>query len=117
MPLSFLLLRLNLAEINFQAIETFVPQRPVALEPGVDVFQRVGRDAARAPLRLAAPCDESGALEHLRCLETAGPLILKGLAISLTVVSPSTSLARMARLVGSARAAKVALSWSVDILI
>src|SRR5512132_3123857 len=55
MPLPFLLLRLNLAEINLQAIETFVPQRPVALEPRVDVFQRVGRNAAGAPLRLAAP--------------------------------------------------------------
>src|SRR6476620_7034190 len=35
MPLPFLLLRLHFAEINLQAIETFVPQRPVALEPRV----------------------------------------------------------------------------------
>src|SRR5262245_23097529 len=68
MPLSFLLLRLNLAEINLQAIETFVPQRPVALEPRVDVLQRVRRDAAGAPLRLAASRDKSCALEYLEVL-------------------------------------------------
>src|SRR5512144_1672924 len=61
MPLPFLLLRLNLAEINLQAVETFVPQRPVALQPRVHVLQRFGRDAAGPPLRLAAPGDEPGA--------------------------------------------------------
>src|SRR4029078_74993 len=55
MPLPFRLLRLHFAEITLQAIETFVPQRPVALEPRVDVLQRVGRDAAGAPLRLPGP--------------------------------------------------------------
>lgn len=42
----------------------------------------------------------------------AGPLSGKGAAISLTVAGPSLSLARMARRVGSASAAKVVLSWS-----
>src|SRR6478672_444446 len=79
MPLPFLLLRLHFAEINLQAIETFVPQRPVALEPRVDVLQRVGRDAAGAPLRLAAPGDEAGALQHLEVLGDGGAAHLEGL--------------------------------------
>jgi hypothetical protein len=49
-------------------------------------------------------------------LEIAGPLIEKGAAISFTVAAPSASLARMALLVGSARAAKVTLSWSVAVM-
>jgi hypothetical protein len=40
-------------------------------------------------------------------------LIEKGFAISLTDVSPSARRARMARRVGSARAAKVALRRSI----
>ena len=79
MPRSFLLLRLKLAEIDLQAVETFVPQRPVALEPRIDVLQRVGGDAAGAPLRLAAPRDEAGALQHLEVLGDGGAAYLEGL--------------------------------------
>ena len=39
-------------------------------------------------------------------------LIAKGRAISVTEASPPARRARMARRVGSARAEKVALSWS-----
>src|SRR5688572_21431773 len=42
-----------------------------------------------------------------RCLEMAGWLISNGSASSVTVASPVASRARMARRVGSARAAKV----------
>ena len=45
----------------------------------------------------------------------AGKVMAKGLASSVTEVSPEASRARIARLVGSARAAKTALSWSVGI--
>src|SRR5262249_35130415 len=72
MPLSFLLLRLNLAEINLQAIETFVPQRPVALEPRIDVLQCVRGDAAGAPLCLSAPGDEARAFKYLEVLGHGG---------------------------------------------
>src|SRR6185312_4322637 len=47
-----------------------------------------------------------------RCLEMAGWLISKGSASSVTVASPVASRARMARRVGSARAAKVKLRRS-----
>lgn len=43
-----------------------------------------------------------------RCLEIAGWVILKGAANSITVVSPTASRARMARRVGSLRAANLA---------
>src|SRR5687768_11728295 len=43
----------------------------------------------------------------LRCFEMAGWLISNGLASSVTVASPVASRARIARRVGSARAAKV----------
>jgi hypothetical protein len=47
-----------------------------------------------------------------RCREIAGRLIAKGSASSFTVASPSASRVRIERRVGSARAAKVRLSWS-----
>ena len=40
----------------------------------------------------------------LRCFDTAGRLMAKGLASSVTEVSPSANRARMARRVGSERA-------------
>ena len=42
----------------------------------------------------------------------AGRLISNGSASSVTEASPDTSRARIARRVGSARAAKVRLRWS-----
>src|SRR6516165_2369405 len=48
----------------------------------------------------------------LRCLETPGRVMSNGAASSLTVASPVARRARMARLVGSARAANVASSRS-----
>src|SRR5688500_85126 len=48
-----------------------------------------------------------------RCLEMAGPLMSNGAESSLTVAGPVASRARIARRVGSARAAKVVLRVSV----
>jgi len=50
-------------------------------------------------------------------LETAGPLIANGSESSLTVADPEARRARIARLVGSARAEKVMLRESVAISI
>src|SRR6476469_1675940 len=60
-------------------METFVPKLAVALEPLVDLLQRIRRDAAGAPLRLAAPGDEAGALKHLEVLGDGGAAHLEGL--------------------------------------
>src|ERR1043165_9371715 len=48
----------------------------------------------------------------LRCFDTAGRLMSNGAASSVTAASPAARRARIARRVGSARAAKVWLSWS-----
>ena len=50
------------------------------------------------------------------CLEIAGRVRSNGSASSPTVASPSASRSRMARLVGSAKAANVMLSGSADIV-
>jgi hypothetical protein len=60
-------------------------------------------------LREISPADSS----TFRCREIAGRLIENGSASSPTVASPSLSRARIARLVGSASAAKITLSRSV----
>lgn len=62
-----------------------------------------------ATARLASAGDKAGPLQPLRCLETAGELIANGSASSVTELSPKLNRARMARRVGSARAASVAL--------
>ncbi|MNL78865.1 hypothetical protein D3C87_2053520 [compost metagenome] len=53
----------------------------------------------------------------MRCLETAGRVKSKGLASSVTVASAEASRVRMARRVGSAKAAKVVLRRSADIVL
>ncbi len=71
---------------------------------------RHGRHWAARP-RTIRPARSS----TLRCLETAGRLMSKGSASSVTETSPSESRARMARRVGSANAAKVVLRRSAGI--
>src|SRR6185295_7880532 len=66
--LLLLLLRLQLAQIIFEAIEALFPKAAVAFEPVVDALERLGLDAAGAPLRLAAARDQPGALQHLEVL-------------------------------------------------
>src|SRR6266508_5599815 len=53
----------------------------------------------------------------LRCLETAGKVISKGSASSVTEASPVARRARIARRVGSASAAKVLLIGSVAVAV
>src|SRR5687768_18252739 len=81
-------LRLQLAKIILQAVETFFPEAAIALQPIVNAFQSLGFDAARAPLRLASARDQAGALQHLEVLgdrraadvEGLGQLVHRGLA-------------------------------------
>src|SRR5690349_9244050 len=68
---------------------------------------RHGRHCASRP-RSIRPAVSS----TFRCFETAGRLMSNGAASSLTEVSPEARRARMARRVGSASAAKVALRRS-----
>ena len=56
-----------------------------------------------------------GALQHFEVTDTHGRLIECGAASSFTVASPSISPPRIARRVGSARAANVMLNSSVFI--
>src|SRR5919201_1089199 len=72
--------------------------------------RRDGRSCALRP-RSISPARSSTA----RCFDTACTLIGNGSASSFTVASPSASRSRIARRVGSARAAKVALSSSTAI--
>src|SRR6266508_924462 len=76
---TLLLLRLQLVQIIVQAIEALVPKAAITFEPVVNVLQRVGLDPAGPPLRLAAACDEAGALQHLEMLGDGGKAHLKRL--------------------------------------
>jgi hypothetical protein len=96
---------LELVQIVVEAIEPRFPELSVRLGPVGDVFQRAGFDPAEAPLGVAAPGDQAGAL------------IAKGAASSPTERSPAESRARIALLVGSARAKKVLLNGSVVTMI
>ena len=79
----------------------------VAMSLSGAASRRQGRHCASRP-RAMRPARS----KTLRCLEMAGRLISKGSASSVTEVSPSARRARIARRVGSARAAKVVLRWS-----
>src|SRR5690242_2997440 len=66
------LLGLQLGKVILQSVWPLLPQPAIALEPVVDIAQRVGLDAAGPPLRLAAAGDQAGALEHLEVLGDRG---------------------------------------------
>src|SRR5262245_14908137 len=61
-------LGLQLAQVIVQAIETFLPEAAIGLEPRIDALEGVGLDAAGPPLRLAAARDEARTLQHLEML-------------------------------------------------
>jgi hypothetical protein len=86
-----------------QAVQALLPKLAVVLQPVVGGTQARRVEFANAPLRV-----------DLACREIAGPEMEKGLIRSPTVVSPIARRSRMARRVGSARAAKAALRASVD---
>jgi len=73
--------------------------------------RRQGRHCA-SRLRLINPVRSN----TFRCLVIDGAAMENGSESSLTVVSPSASRARIARLVGSDRAAKVSLKRSRNVV-
>src|SRR5882762_1383015 len=75
-------------------------------------WSRQGRHCASRPRSMRPERSST-----FRCFETAGRLISKGSASLRTEVSPEARRARIARLVGSARAAKVALRRSGDMFL
>src|SRR5438874_330924 len=79
LALTLLLLGLHYLQIILQAVEAFLPQPAIALEPGADVLEGVRLDAAGPPLRLAASRDEAGTLQHLEVLGDGGEAHLEGL--------------------------------------
>ena len=66
-----------------------------------------GRHCASLPCTTSPACWST-----LRCFDTPGSVIANGFASSPTVASPCASRARIARRVGSARAANVVLNGS-----
>src|SRR5262249_37774912 len=69
---TLLLRRLQLLQIEIEAIEALVPEAAIAFEPAVDVLERSRFDPARPPLRFAAAHDQAGALQHLEMLGDGG---------------------------------------------
>lgn len=94
-----------------EPVEPRCPDLPVAADPfggGVQLlwFQPAG------PGLGGAGAGNKACSRTLRCLEIACWVMVKGSVSWLTVASPPASRARIARLVGSASAAKVELSRS-----
>src|SRR5690242_5114329 len=67
-----LLLRLQFAQIFFEAIETLFPETAIAFEPFVDALQRLRFELAGAPLRIAPAADEAGLLQNLEMFRNGG---------------------------------------------
>jgi hypothetical protein len=91
-------------EVVFEAVKALFPELAVFVDPSGSLAERIGFEFAGTPLGFATAGDE--------CLETAGMLISKGSASSVTEASPRARRARMARRVGSASAEKVELMES-----
>src|SRR5579872_5355635 len=72
LPLTFLLLGLQRFQIIAEAIETFLPESAVLLEPIVHRLERGGFEPARPPLRLARTRDQPGVFEHLEMFGNRG---------------------------------------------
>src|SRR5256712_485323 len=65
-------LLLKLAEVAVEAVEALLPEAPIALDPVGDLPQALGLEPAGPPLRVAAPGDQAGGLEHLEALRGPG---------------------------------------------
>src|SRR5579864_3202200 len=72
-------LLLQLAQILFQAVEAFVPEAAIVVEPIRGVLERTRGEPAWTPLSLAAARDQPSALEHLEMLGDGGQAHLEGL--------------------------------------
>src|SRR5579859_1060585 len=62
-----------------EALETLVPEAPVPPHPVGRFFQTRAFQPARTPLRAAALCDETRALQHLQVFGNAGEAKVKRL--------------------------------------
>ena len=78
-------------------------------DPVGDILERSRLEPAGAPLRLAAARDEAGTLQHLEMLGDGGQGHLERLGQFGDGGLATARRARIARRVGSARAAKVLL--------
>src|SRR5918995_960259 len=65
---TFFLPGLDFPQVIVETVKALFPKTAELLEPFCHVFQRAGFQARRAPLRLAAACDQAGALQHLQVL-------------------------------------------------
>src|SRR5438445_618309 len=72
-------MRLKLAEVAVEAVEALLPEAPIALDPVGDLPQALGLEPAGPPLRVAAPRDQAGVLEHLEVLRDRGKAHGEGL--------------------------------------
>src|SRR5215469_417404 len=63
---------LQLAQVVIEAVETFLPEAPVALQPLGGILEGCRLKSARAPLGFAAARDKTGPLQHLKMLGNRG---------------------------------------------
>src|SRR6187402_15158 len=63
-----LFLGLQFLQVFLQPIEALLPELAVLLHPVGGILQRCGLQLTRPPLRLLAPRDELGTLQHLQML-------------------------------------------------
>ena len=95
-----------------QTIEAVGPFGVSAAEPVVNGEQALELKSRRAARAIAGPADQAGPLEHLEVLGDGGLVSVDAAASSTTPASPAPRRSRIARRVGSARAAKARLSGS-----
>src|SRR3954464_10233607 len=74
-----LLFLFQFAQVFVQAVEALLPETAIVFEPVGDLFQPRALQAARAPLRIAAARDQTGALEHFQVLRDRGEAHSEGL--------------------------------------
>src|SRR5690348_5639838 len=71
------LLRLQVFEIIFEAVEALSPEATIAFKPIVNALQRSGFEPAWAPLRRAAPRDQARVFQYLQVFRYGGPAHLE----------------------------------------
>ena len=104
---------LQLLEVAIQLIQAVVPDLRLRIDPRGGALEWGGLETAGAPLGVLAPARRARlARAPSGASRSPAGVMANGSASSLTVASPSASRARIARRVGSARAANVLLSGS-----
>src|SRR5918995_6596595 len=74
-----LLLCFQFLQIDFEAVQTAFPERPIALRPVSDLLERSRFQTARPPLRVAAAGDQPRPFEHAQVLRDGRHAHLEGL--------------------------------------